>query len=1567
MRQIIEQCGTNPYSIDVAVRWIEKISLAIQEFHKSGFVHKDLSLANVQLDNDGRAWLFDYGLSVNRFRQRLSGNASSGTGYFIAPEVHRGSQATEESDIWALGVMFFWLVAGRAPFDDKSQVPDARFSIPALRTYAPEAPEYLERLVAKCLKRNPEERYKNLAALLDDLRAGDFEPNCPNFIPDSVAPASDSKRLSIDDLRYHRRWLEYVPNPEVEAAFDRFCNDLRRFVWWGVLGEGGVGKSRTAHELVSRMRQLAWSAGFLRVDSGQAAEKWLIEDSRNWQPRRSTLIVIDYTVRFSHSVVSFLQNLADPAWQSRLGDGTRVRVLLLDRPGATLAPASMEKAQDINSAARVRDSLRACLFIATEKPPRTDSENDLYRNVQEPLIYGHEFLSLKGPPREQWPVILQRVTQKARGSLLSLPELNNKEWWDRIAKLTGQGRPLFLQILGLCFTHHPETLSTLSEGEKGVEVLLDKMLEIERTNRWPECFPDTVKVSTDLLDLVERAIGFITLTRGIDARKHGKTITKISGGTEKVARILPYVLPRILLPNETSAVQLPPFQPDLLGEWLLIKLLRKTPRFEQFFATNSTAVDTEAWLRRSLQIREKDTLETLRLLIHDFPNLSETRIWLKSLIRSRISAERRKVKSFEALQHCTEATVHEGVKDWISGSTVDHEQVFVLTRMYVARSQSSSTQFMRKFWKLVDCNSHCLLDAIHAFFSKNSAGGTTEHHGQESNEQVVEIRRQLANRASSLTMQPGYEEVQHTMVEQFTDGITDAIVLCRDRKDFGSIDAWLKTQADIAEAFNDEIQFVESLSDGYLLAIQGVNEPTEFNRLERWKSSLHLLTVRFPENVVIRRRLAASMADAISELGAAKSFIDVDRWCDELASLAARYPTEEDILHSITAGILAAMDVHGDNGNLAEYERWRSRLTQLANQHGGLDIQRQLMSSFIIGIRAYGTAQQFVEVERLGQQLIEISSQHPDDEAFQVELASGIETITTEYKKANRTSEVERWATLLLPIEYKSTQSRGTIRSIRGSLVKGASNAVRAFCQEANFEKMEQWMEVIMRIAGSCDHLYVHHQLAYCAIQSINAYGDAGRISDADRWYRELLATSVRFDGDKYFREHLADGLVGVILAQVRVKQFTEMERFAAQLTNIASAFPDFEPIQLSMAQGIVNLTIGYALAEMPRDTGRWAEIALELASKHGNNLRIQREFAKVAFNVLAGQFDEPDPSICERWSQVLRDLAERFSSDQEIRLLNAQGAAMCDGYLGSAMPMHYLMRFYNVLVDAAKDYREDEAIQLAVARGARYLTGMCSTNELVEILETSALMLVDIASRFFENVEIQSELSDGACKASWEYGNMRRVNDSERWGRQLVEVANRFPKKIEIQQTLAKLAYFLTSLCAEEENLESVEYWCDVLAVIARRCHELEDVQMFLAGGIVNATNCSAASRRLNELAESLVLIGERFQAEPTIQACVAAGSINLLRIDGQLDLIMQCEWLDRLRIALPHATIEPAIYREMIDEAVQVIRDQKRAVGWEILNALAERWPDILVRDEPGAPRLDQFISELRSELGI
>lgn len=172
--RIKEESDLRPL-LDILAQVAEGLSKA----HLAGIVHRDLKPDNVMITPDGFAKVVDFGLakltekSMNENEKTQEGIVMGTIGY-MSPEQVQGKTVDQRSDIFSLGCILYEAITRARPFSGDSAIETMHKIVfapaPPITQYLPSSPAELQRIVGKCLAKDPNERYHSIRDLAVDLR-----------------------------------------------------------------------------------------------------------------------------------------------------------------------------------------------------------------------------------------------------------------------------------------------------------------------------------------------------------------------------------------------------------------------------------------------------------------------------------------------------------------------------------------------------------------------------------------------------------------------------------------------------------------------------------------------------------------------------------------------------------------------------------------------------------------------------------------------------------------------------------------------------------------------------------------------------------------------------------------------------------------------------------------------------------------------------------------------------------------------------------------------------------------------------------------------------------------------------------------------------------------------------------------------------------------------------------------------------------------------------------------------------------------------------------------------------
>jgi serine/threonine protein kinase len=175
LQDLIAQGPVEPaFACSIAVPLAE----ALDHAHQRGLVHRDVKPSNILLTRDGRPLLTDFGIArLLDEGQRLTRTGTSiGTPEYMAPEQAQGQQTDGRTDIYALGIVLYEILAGTVPFSAQTPVATLYRHVnepaPPLQQLNISVPDWLGAVVAKALAKRPVDRFQRAGELAEALRQG---------------------------------------------------------------------------------------------------------------------------------------------------------------------------------------------------------------------------------------------------------------------------------------------------------------------------------------------------------------------------------------------------------------------------------------------------------------------------------------------------------------------------------------------------------------------------------------------------------------------------------------------------------------------------------------------------------------------------------------------------------------------------------------------------------------------------------------------------------------------------------------------------------------------------------------------------------------------------------------------------------------------------------------------------------------------------------------------------------------------------------------------------------------------------------------------------------------------------------------------------------------------------------------------------------------------------------------------------------------------------------------------------------------------------------------------------
>jgi serine/threonine-protein kinase len=235
-RNVRQLVNGRPLQLESALSVAIQVTDALAIAHAQGIIHRDIKAGNVMVDPKGQAKVLDFGLAklLDDDAARTSGihhteltevGIPYGTATYAAPEQARGDRVDSRADIFSTGVLLYEMLTGTWPFKGKTAV-DVRHAVlheepVPLNIARPDpVPERLQQILDRALKKNPRDRYQQVAQFRDELRTvvRDLAVTSGAIIDESGSPVAPRHLNKEGAIARAVRWFKNVTGTETSAG-----------------------------------------------------------------------------------------------------------------------------------------------------------------------------------------------------------------------------------------------------------------------------------------------------------------------------------------------------------------------------------------------------------------------------------------------------------------------------------------------------------------------------------------------------------------------------------------------------------------------------------------------------------------------------------------------------------------------------------------------------------------------------------------------------------------------------------------------------------------------------------------------------------------------------------------------------------------------------------------------------------------------------------------------------------------------------------------------------------------------------------------------------------------------------------------------------------------------------------------------------------------------------------------------------------------------------------------------------------------------------------------------------
>ena len=212
------QMGGHPIPYAESARTLLPIARALEYAHSQGMIHRDIKPSNILITQSGEPMLSDFGIAKLLDPDAASDLTGTGTGIgtpeYMAPEQVTGTDVDQRADVYSLGIVLYEMVTGRKPYTADTPMAvlfkHASEPLPRPKSYVPNLPDQVERVLIKALAKRPEDRYAEME---------DFVGALEKLSRDNVSyqPERKSKPLSASGSTSTESRLGTIKVPETRS------------------------------------------------------------------------------------------------------------------------------------------------------------------------------------------------------------------------------------------------------------------------------------------------------------------------------------------------------------------------------------------------------------------------------------------------------------------------------------------------------------------------------------------------------------------------------------------------------------------------------------------------------------------------------------------------------------------------------------------------------------------------------------------------------------------------------------------------------------------------------------------------------------------------------------------------------------------------------------------------------------------------------------------------------------------------------------------------------------------------------------------------------------------------------------------------------------------------------------------------------------------------------------------------------------------------------------------------------------------------------------------------------